>query len=252
MTTAKRGDATIIALIVLGVAFLFFVVALAMLGLRPTSGTKDDFGRSDTNLALSGQAYNCSGVTTVPKEYMPYVKTAADRYLGGDQVLLISLVSIESGWHPKSISSAGATGLGQFLASTASGYTGKGNPFYSLNIYNIFHVLSVSSITQSVRQAFLSSPRYSRDGRLQPEPSIFAAAKYFGDHMKKASTDIPTTYAKYYHGGKTASQKAEAQAGAQHLVDTYNKIVNGGGCTMKDPKTNTIEKVANPNSASLL
>ena len=98
-------------------------------------------------------------------------------------------------------------------------------------------------MTSAERQFFRANFSYS--GRFQPGPSIAAIAEHLSVLLRNNGPDLGFVYAKYYHGyGNDGSQKDLATTVGQRLVSNYNKLKNGGGCTAKDPKTNTIDKVS--------
>ena len=76
---------------------------------------------ANTNeMNVTGVYPGSGGSATVPDEYSDWVNDAAQQY-GLDPALLAGMIDIESGWNPNAVNpSSGATGLGQFLATTAA------------------------------------------------------------------------------------------------------------------------------------
>lgn len=235
----STGDTTVLGAILLGVAVLIMLIGLAFASFfSRATGDKSTGGRSYsltdasvTSGEASGEKYSCSDVTKVPKAYMPWVKEAAKKYLGGDEALVIAIVSVENNsWNPKSISSTGAVGIGQFVAKTASQYKIKPwDPFFGMRIIKVPRADNVKyRVTKAEKESF--RVKYADSGRLQPGPSIMALALHFHILMKNNNADIKNTYAKYYHTyGDDGSQKALADSVAEKLYNNYLKI-KASGC----------------------
>lgn len=63
--------------------------------------------------------YDPSGLKNVPPQYADMVASASAKY-GVDPAIVSAIIEVESGWNPEAYNeSSGASGLGQFLASTA-------------------------------------------------------------------------------------------------------------------------------------
>ena len=155
---------------------------------------------------------------------MPWVQDAANKYLRGDQAALIALIRIESGWNPNITNNGGATGLGQFMYSTAKGMSffiggsdKKGMSWEPGNVYP-------------------NSTNHPNDARFDPKRSIYATANLLGYHLAKYNWDLRTAYIEGYHSYdrndpvKKAKQKAEAMHGADNLMKVYGQLVKSGGC----------------------
>jgi soluble lytic murein transglycosylase-like protein len=173
-----------------------------------------------------GQRTNCANVK-VPTDYLPWVKDAASKYLNGDEAMIIALIQIESSWNPQStMSSSGATGLGQFVYLTAKGipeFAGgtdkSGRTWPKGNLYN-------------------QKPPPADDARFDPERSIYASARFLSAKLQEKAAGMTGTDALYnayiygYHGGCNLGGKhcEEAKTGGQRLINTYNQLIQSGQC----------------------
>jgi hypothetical protein len=171
---------------------------------------------------------DCSGVTNIKAEYLPWIKDAAAKWLGGDEAALIALIQIESAWNPKAVPRSkdggllsSAKGFGQFLTGTANerpefkgGNDGTGR-FWSAGT--------------------ISDGDDPDDARYDPERSIYATAHYLGELMKLPSNhhDIGLTYYNNYHGG----HNEEGRKGRERLEKVYAELKSGGGCKENTPAT---------------
>lgn len=211
---AKRGDGGTGCLIGCGIgALLMLLVPLMLAG----------FGRDASLNKPTGQfaGTNCGGAIDFVKkaEYLPWVADAAEKYLQGDQAILIALIQTESSWNPKAgAGSSSAAGLGQFISSTARGH-------------QEFTGGEVDGITWPLGKIYDNPDSNSDDARFDPKRSIYAAGRKFGKDMKRFNNDPVQAYMRGYHTYKNSQQEAAARAGADRMMEAYNKLKKGGGCT---------------------
>lgn len=158
---------------------------------------------------------SCGEGTSVPAAMMPWVKDAAQKWIGGDEAALIALIDIESSWNPKAANSASrAAGLGQFMPSTARGMPefrggsdGKGRTWPS-----------GGKITDDKPA---SDPD---DVRFDPERSVYAVAHNMNIGKFPAERSLREMYMIHYHTYRNAEQEAAASAGADKLLRRYSEI----------------------------
>ncbi|HRY59957.1 MAG TPA: transglycosylase SLT domain-containing protein [Patescibacteria group bacterium] len=174
-----------------------------------------------------------------------WIKDASDKYFGGDQALLISIIQVESGWKPNAYNPSSATGLGQFLTSTAQNrkwveFHGGTDP---------------QGKTWPFGTIYTDKPPPSNDARFDPERSLYAGARYFSETMGypdlqgfkdcKGATGIQLAYCAYiyhYNGGcylkpgsstYSATQKdlctAAVKAGNE-MKTNYANLTSKGQC----------------------
>lgn len=96
-------------------------------------------GEADKEAALSGAARARAGTTQglpdikVPEQYRGAIATAAGKYNVPEE-LLTRLLQAESGFNPEAVSPTGATGIAQFIQSTANAYgVNRRDPFSSID-----------------------------------------------------------------------------------------------------------------------
>lgn len=228
---AKPGNA-IVAIVIAVFAFIFFAFAIVyFVFAQPMRIAKSIgellFGGGGSAQAAQSAAFepvDCSG-TSVPKIYLPVIKHSAQRFLGGDEAIMIALISVESNFHPKDISDTGAVGIAQFTGPTAQGIKSAGM-FKGLEIVTVPRA-NFPTVTTAEKLSFLTT--YPNEGRLQPNPSIEASAYKIGFAIKKYG-DLKEGYAQGYHRFSNDAQKADAYSAAEKLVKIYIKIKADGGC----------------------
>ncbi|MEK7534992.1 MAG: transglycosylase SLT domain-containing protein [Patescibacteria group bacterium] len=249
----RRGNA-IIAIIVGVLALVFFMFAIIyyavfgqtaqlLKGLGEMLFGGDTTAQAATSAAL--KPVDCGGGTRVPPIFLPNIKYSADRFLGGDQSVIVALISIESNFHPKDISDYGAVGIAQFTGPTARGAqkpTGGGF-FKGLTITDVPRADKIDKkVTPEEKQSFLTNIETRNDGRFYPNPSIDAAAYKIGAGIKKYG-GLKEGYAQGYHrwgknkdGTDKEDQKAASYKAAKKFVDLVEAIrIDGGGCkALKD------------------
>lgn len=203
----------VIIILFLGLAIAFFAY------FRIASFAKSSGGRSDT--VLSGQTINCADVTQIPKEYFPWVKEGADRWLRGDQAKLVAVITLESKWKREAISPTGAVGLGQFIARTAR----SKQSFKGYKITTVPRADRVNKrVTEAEKEAFRQN--YPTSGRFQPGPSILGTAELLSYALKRANNDFHKAYAEGYNG-----EKGDAKyRNADKVIAIYKQLKEGGGC----------------------
>ncbi len=166
-----------------------------------------------------GSAVSCAGVASVPAQYMPWVKDAAQKWLGGDEAALIAMIQIESSWEKMAANpSSRAAGLGQFMPSTARGMPEfKGGNDGQGRVWP-----SGGKITDTLPA---SDPA---DIRFSPEPAIYAVAHYMNDGKFPKSRSLGEMYEFHYHGGGNGGPdlQAAAKAGRIKLEEAYAKLRN--------------------------
>ena len=212
-----------------GLTLMVGILAIVFIGIIGFfTGNAFEGTGSESSTGASG--YDCAGVAFVPSAYYPWVKDAANLRLNGDEAALIALIQIESGWRPDAkAGSSSASGLGQFLTSTAQGMT------------EFIGGTDDMGKIWPAGQVFDDPENHKTDdARFDPERSIYATAHKLGGHMKDNGGDLASAYIESYHGyckdmsdPKCVAQKNAAEAGAKSLMDKYNEIINGGGCKLK-------------------
>jgi|GEM_PF-6823418 len=193
-------------------ALLFLLIPMLFFGF---------FNTGSVQKGGSSVALNCGNASDFVKnpEWLPWVSDAAGRYLKGDQAILIALIQTESRWDPKAgAGSSSATGLGQFTDGTARGY-------------KEFTGGVVDGITWPPGTIYSNPSPNQDDARFDPKRSIYAAARKFGNDMKRHNDDPEKAYIESYHTHSNDKQLREAQAGAKRMMETYNKLKSGGGCS---------------------
>lgn len=211
----------------MAVAMLIAGLLLLLLMIPLTGGAyirRNIFGigeRAGDPTVISGNTISCANVANVPSTYMPWVKDASAKWLGGDEAALIALIQLESSWNPKAMPPAqynsSAAGLGQFLSSTARGMDefsggsdGKGKNWPAGKVYD-------------------SASGHDDDARFDPERSIYAAAHYM-NQGKFLSVGLREMYIEHYHTAATPATRKAAEAGAERLLKVYNQI-KADSCT---------------------
>lgn len=214
-----EGNAIVFGVLAVALIFLLLVFILML-----ATVTQNNFFRGEgvggSDRTGEGASVDCSDVTSVPRKYLEYVKTAADQWLHGDQAALIALIQVESSWDPNARNSASsAAGLGQFLTSTARGYKefiggtdDRGNSWSLGTLYD-------------------NATGHADDARFDPKRSVFAAAHLFGVQIERYGS-VGDAYANGYHGGARLGGHAadEAATGRARLEKLYSELKNGGGC----------------------
>lgn len=175
---------------------------------------------------ITGPAVDCGGAN-VPEEYMPWVKEAADKYLGGDQAKLIAVIQFESGFNRWAISYGGAVGLGQFIASSArTKQAFQGSSIYDVEPRTgpIIPGTNVRSVTKEDAEIFRKT--HPDDGRFDPERSLKAAAELLYYGLQRAGGDFRRAYAESYNG-EAGNKKYE---NADKMMVIYNQLIQSGKC----------------------
>jgi len=229
--SGKKGSA-VIAVVVGVVAFIFFAFAIVyyqftLLNYVVKTASELLFGGGTTAGTVSSavmQPVDCTGVK-IPKIYLPVIKQNAKRFLGGDEAIVIALISIESDFNYKDLSSTGAVGIAQFTGPTARDSQGAGM-FKGLKIITVPRA-NFPTVTPAEKLSFLTT--YPYEGRLQPSPSIEASAHKIGSAIKKYG-GLREGYAQGYHRFSNETEKNAAYSAADKLTKVYNKIKSGGGC----------------------
>lgn len=231
LTPAKSGN-VIVAVIVGGLAFIAFVLALILYIIFPQGLlAKSIFGTylgsanaQSANLATT----DCSGAK-IPTGYLPWIKQAAAEYLDGDEAKLIAVIQFESHFRPDAISDTGAVGLGQFVVpgDKSGGAAGLSRDFFqNLPIIRVPRAdkSSQNKVTPDEKKAFLQTSPQS--GRLQPGPAIMATAHKLKIALKTNNGDFRLAYALGYNGepGDAKYQHADT------VVGIYNQIKADGVC----------------------
>ncbi len=248
----------------MAVAMLIAGVLLLLIMIPLTGGAyirRNVFGigeRAGTSTIAGGNTISCANVANVPSAYMPWVKDASGKWLGGDEAALIALIQLESSWDPKNYPKqriqegknkgqliSEAAGLGQFLTSTARGM----NEFSG----------GSDSKGKNWPAGELIHPNPEgapNDARFDPERSIYAAAHYM-NQGKFLTRGLGEMYEVHYHGGSTPSQNAAARAGRERLEKIYNQI-KADSCTevasaaSSDSGTTPVGRYAPPLPPALL
>ncbi|MDP3993249.1 MAG: hypothetical protein Q8Q05_03520 [bacterium] len=252
----KRPGNAIIAIVIAVFALIFFAFAIVyyvVFGQQMQMAKSiGEFlfgggGSAQASPSAAMEPVDCGNGTTVPRIYLPIIKQAAKQYLGGDEAALIALISIEApGFRRDAISRTGAVGLGQFVAPTAQGIQ-KDGLFRGLKI--IVVPRADKSKKRRVTPAEMDSFRqvYPHEGRLQPNPSIFASAYYFSNALRNNGGNIGKAYAEGYNGSTEiqANGKMEKENAADRVVEVYNNLKKpGGGCKeLKDTPGNLGENI---------
>lgn len=208
------ASALILGAIIILAVIGFFVIIVGI-GLMSELTGNNSGGPQTSN---SGQI-DCSGVAKLTPENYQYVKDAASKYLKGDEAALVSLIQIESGWSVIAHNDSSASGLGQFVDSTAKGWPEfvGGDDKHGI-------VWPAGTIYDNPKPAV-----HPDDARYDAKRSIYASAHYLGGLIKKYG-GLQDAYVKGYHGGSTPNQIAAAQAAGQKLMIAYNDLIKGGGC----------------------
>lgn len=169
--------------------------------------------------ATTGNKVDCSGVASLTPEQYSWVKDAAAKYLSGDEAALVSLIQIESGWNVTAHNASSASGLGQFVDSSARGWPEfvGGDDKHGI-------VWPAGIIYDNPEPTV-----HPDDARYDAKRSIYASAHYLGGQIAKYG-NLQDAYVKGYHGGTTPEQIAAAQSAGQKLMTNYNALKDGGGC----------------------
>jgi hypothetical protein len=236
----RKGN-TVIAIAVGVMALIFFTLALVyyVIG-QPMQLLKSLgemlFGSSTTAQAATSAALkpvDCGAGTNVPQIYLPVIKQASDRYLGGDTAILIAVMNHESTFNPKAISDTGAVGIGQLTADTARRIQRTSKEFKELLIVTVPRAdkSSKHSVTSAEKTTFLQT--HPDSGRLQPVPSIMWMAFEIKRGLDLQGGKLRDAYAINYH--TLGDDKEAVYATADKIVKTYNDIKTAGGCkALKD------------------
>ncbi len=164
-----------------------------------------------------GGAVDCSGVATVPQQYLPWVKQASDTWLSGDQAALIALVQVESAWHADAHnSSSSASGLGQFTTGTAMGMR---------------EFVGGDDTTGRVWPPGEVTPaRGPNDARYDPERAIFATSHLLHGQLGRYGNNLREAYERGYHTYNNPEQERAAKAAGERLMKIYDDLKASGGC----------------------
>lgn len=223
--------------VLLLVALPLILLGSSMIGDRLGEGTSDQFG-GGSGAGGGGGGVSCSGVANVKAEYMPWVQDAANKYLKGDQAALIVLIEVESTWNPNATNKGNASGLGQFVYTTAVGMSyfvgGKDR----------------AGMTWEPANVYKNSIGHSNDARFDPKRSIYASANYLGDKMQKYG-DLRTAYEKGYHTYSNPSKYAEARHAGDKLMKIYDQLIKSGGCTVTEGAGGNISASCNDGKGSI-
>ncbi len=213
--------------VIMSIIFVIFGIYYSNLSFHSKGENLHNSGLAGTSNSGGGSTTDCSGVASVPAEYLPYVKKAADSWMGGDQAALIAVIQHESGWRPNAKNStSSASGLGQFLTSTAGG---GGFPEFTGGDDQHGTVWPAGTVYQDPQN-------HPDDARFEAKRAIFAAAHYLGRLMElpKNHGDIGLTYFNNYHGGGSFAVGSrpyeEGLKGKQDVERIYNALKNGNGC----------------------
>lgn len=211
----KQKNTLLIGIVIAIVIFLFLLPVM-IISFASFGKGQGELGANGLPTNGSGGTVSCSGVANVKPEYMPWVTDAANKYLNGDEAALISLIQVESSWNPNATNKGNASGLGQFVYTTAVGMSyfvgGKDR----------------IGMTWDPANVYKNSIEHSNDARFDPKRSIYASANYLGDKMQKYG-DLRTAYEKGYHS--YAAGYAVAHRAGDRLMEIYNGLISGGGCT---------------------
>lgn len=225
----KRGNSIIVILVAVS-AFMFFIISIVFFAYTLIPGFVSPFaGQTMMSSATSNlETVDCAEAK-IPKLYLPWIKQAAARFLEGDEVIILSVITHESNFNPVAMSDTGAVGISQFVADTANGVKSAGL-FKGLTIIKVPRAdkSARSLVTPTEKANFLKT--YPYEGRLQPLPSIDALAYKVGNAIKKYG-DLREGYAQGYHTlGKNGQHSVAAYSAADKIMSTYNKLKESGGC----------------------
>ncbi|MEK9167674.1 MAG: transglycosylase SLT domain-containing protein [Patescibacteria group bacterium] len=243
----RRGNAIlaiivgVLALIIFAFAIVYYVFTEPMRMAK--SALEMLFGSGGTAQAANMAALkpvDCGNGTSVPPIFLPAIKQAAARYLGGDEAIIIAIIDHESSFDSKAMSKSGAVGIGQFVAQTAQRIkdktVNKGDVFKGLDIITVPRAdkSKERTVTPAERATFLKD--HADSGRLQPVPSIMAVAYEIGRGLEAQKGNLRDAYAINYHTlGKNGEHKTVAYATADKIVKTYEDLKKNGGCkALKD------------------
>lgn len=229
--------AAVTAVALMSIMVVVFVIFMLYFSntLRQFGGEKlFNSGLFGTTNSGSGSTTDCSGVASVPAEYLPYVKKAADTWMRGDQAALIAVIQHESGWRPNAKNpTSSASGLGQFLTSTARG---GGFPEFTGGDDKKGTVWPVGTVYDEPQS-------HPDDARFDAKRAISAAAHYLGRLMElpKNHGDIGLVYFNNYHGGGSYAVGSrpyeEGLKGRKDVERIYNALKGSGGCTSTTAST---------------
>jgi len=227
---AKKHHAAIgiaIAVVVLAiVGIIILLSSLAMIGDRTGAASdKGMIGKKNGSSSTNGPKVDCSNAVSFNQEYYPWVKDAAEKYLGGDEAALIALIQVESSWNPQATYGGHASGLGQFIASTARGYP----EFVGGD--------DKHGITWSGGKVYDISTGHNDDARFDPKRAIYGASHLFGGNLTRYGS-VGAAYQEGYHGycknmskQSCVNQLNEAKQGRERLERIYNEL-KSGKCTV--------------------
>lgn len=178
-------------------------------------------GGDDYAGGIGNECINKAG--NMPIEYKPFVKSAADKYLNGDQAKIIAIVLRESNWNQYATSPTGPAGIGQFAAKTAIGL----DSFPNKN--------SIKTIPENMRgekniNALLQS-EYKNDDRFNPEYAIMAIAEYISEGLSDYNQDFRMAYAKHYNREPNGKDIINADI----VWKNYNNLLNNNSCNPPEP-----------------
>jgi len=183
-----------------------------MIAMYCTFGQGGNTGGGGAGTAGSFLSTNCDATAqaiAIKTEYLNWTNDASNLYLrdetakyfpGGQPVaILTALIKIESGWNPKAYNSSTATGLGQFITSTAKSRT----EFVGGSKKGTLKTFPAGKI-------YDAKPPPDDDARFDAQRSIYAAAHYFKETInstngacgsKKGLGRFTCAYAYAYNGG---------------------------------------------------
>lgn len=238
-----KGSFLVVGAIIILAVIAFFVIVAGIAMFADLQGEKKG---NDTTGSKTG-AIDCSGVTRLTTEQYQWVKDAAAEWLKSDEAAIIALIQIESGWRADAKNpGSSAAGLGQFITSTARGY----KEFVGGN--------DSMGTTWPSGTVYDNPASHPDDARFEAKRSIYAIAHKMNGHMKQYGWDLGKAYEYGYHthGNGDPSTVAAAQAARKRLEETYDKLINGGGCkAISSGKacgiTQTSNQFINKNSAKI-
>lgn len=212
----------IVYFVIFGLVFGTIAVVFMVIGVLwwKTNGLQGGYG---------GPTIDCTSAKAFadkPVEWKVWTAQAANKYLEGDQAILIALIQQESGWTPTSQSSTGPLGLGQFAKATAKG----------------LRDIAVEKDNYIFFPGLNSSPEV--EDRTDPEKAIPGAAYYLRQGMetvkKKGLHNTPKeelyrwAYIDEYHRHANQSQLNEAVFGAKKILEYYSSMISDGSCKASD------------------
>lgn len=203
----------------LPILIAIFVMALILIasGVTAAAVWGDRTGVQNSNTTGLG-GVDCSGVASLTPEQYQWVKDAAGKYLGGDEAALISVIQVESGWNAQAQNStSSASGLGQFITSTAKGFP----EFVGGD--------DKHGTVWPAGQVYDDPSSHADDARFDAHRAIFASAHLLSGKIAQYGS-LGEAYEKGYHGGSTPDQIQAAKEARVKLEKIYQAMTNGGGC----------------------